>query len=310
MQKVLLRFSGLMIIAALFTLSSCEDDNGDGGIINPLEPFIEFNSRGGAITNDATVEPGSTFRVDMSWTPGDNDLASFDIQEDNNLVPTNRLVYNNGFSTTSNPFGITGNDVNGVGQFVVDITAPTAPGVYTYDFNLTDVVGVTFTASLDITVEEPTTPIDATFTMVLLNNADGPDNGGLDLFNGRNVPSGSADADILDAGIDTDLPAAQNWKQAILANSGGRTLRFVDPSTDGADFDMIDTKEAVVALYGAGDTISGESDPVEEGDIFAVRTGGSNGRDYFLLQCTEVFVDPNANGDYLVFSIKQALNFQ
>jgi hypothetical protein len=186
-----------------------------------------------------------------------------------------------------------------------------APATGSQDFRITVEDASGETASVDVTLKS-TTSIDGEFTVVVINNADGPVGvlGGLDLRNASDVPEtvtgnpsnpAYVNADLVDQGIDVALPANQNWIQKIMPVNGA-VLRTPDQAqSEGFTYASADSKEAIVAAFDSG-TAKTESDVVAVGDLFVVKKGD----DHFLLQCTNVVVTPADNTDRYEFSVKQA----
>lgn len=303
MKHLHLRIS---VIVALFFVgflaNSCTEDGTGGGTgpIDPLEPFLQFLDESNAIIADTEVTAGAVFRVKLDVQKGDNPLESLTIREDGTLVPTARLEFNSGFTTVQNPYLVTGTDVDGF-EIIIDIEAH-SDGVRTYSFIAEDQAGETDEISIDITIGASGEPIDDTFTMILLNNADGPSEGGLDLDVPEAVSSSSDNAEIRDMGIDLNQPIASNWRQRIEPVNGA-VLAVV--TSAGYNFADIETKGQVVALFDEGEEVD-MSSVVATGDAFVVRKDN----DYFLLEVTEIILTSDDNNDYYQFDIKQALDVQ
>lgn len=296
----------ISVIAILFFVgflaNSCTEDGTGGGTgpIDPLEPFLQFLDESNAIITDMEVTAGAVFRVKLDVQKGDNPLESLTIREDGTLVPTARLEFNSGFTTVQNPYLVTGTDVDGF-EIIIDIEAH-SDGVRTYSFIAEDQAGETDEISIDITIGASGEPIDDTFTMILLNNADGPSEGGLDLDVPEAVSSSSDNAEIRDMGIDLNQPIASNWIQRIEPVNGA-VLAVV--TSAGYNFADIETKGQVVALFDEGEEVD-MSSVVATGDAFVVRKDN----DYFLLEVTEIILTSDDNNDYYQFDIKQALDVQ
>jgi len=303
MKKNLLRISTLtLLIAALFSFHSCTEEGGLGGDgpLNPLAPFIQFLDESDAIVTDTEVLAGETFRVKLDVQRGDNDLKSLTIRSDGDLVATSRLDFNSGFTTVQNPYLVTGADVDDF-DIIIDITAHN-DGVRTYSFIIEDEAGETDQVSLDITIGTTAQPIDSTFTMILLNNADGQSPGALDLDVPEAVSSSSAEAEIRDQGIDLDMSLAENWIQRIEPVNGA-TMAIVEDTN--ADFAAVVNKDEVKALYDNGNEVS-QSPQLAIDDLFVVK----NGTDYFLLIVRDIILTPDDNADYYEFDIKQAFDVE
>lgn len=304
MKKIQLRISTLvLLVAALVGFHSCTEDGGGiggDGPLNPLAPFVQFLDESNAIIGDTEVLAGEIFRVKLDVQRGDNDLKSLAIREDGDLVATARLEFNSGFTTVQNPYLVTGTDVDGF-EIIIDIEAHN-DGVRTYSFIIEDEAGETDQVSLDISIGTTSQPIDSTFTMILLNNADGQSPGALDLDVPEAVSSSSSAAEIRDQGIDLDMSLAENWIQRVEPVNGA-TLAMVDDGN--VDFDAIATKGEVKMLYDNGNEVS-ETPQLAMGDIFVVKSG----TDYFLLVVQQIILTPDDNTDYYEFDIKQAFDVE
>lgn len=303
MNKIQLRISTfVLLIVAFFGFHSCTEDGGidSGGPLDPLAPFIQFLDESGGIVGDAEVLAGEDFRVKLDVQRGDNDLKSLSIREDGDLVATTRMEFNSGFTTVQNPYLVTGADVDGF-EIIIDLDAHN-DGVRTYSFIVEDDAGETDQISVDVSIGTVSQPVDSTYTMILLNNADGQSPGALDLDVPEAVSSSSSDAEIRDQGIDLNMALAENWIQRIEPVNGA-TLAMVNDAN--VDFDAIATKEEVKALYDNEDEVA-ETPQLAIGDIFVVRSG----TDYFLLVVREIILTPDDNSDYYEFDIKQAFDVE
>lgn len=300
----LLKGGSLFALIGVFFFSGCTEEQMPGGsTLPPLAPFLQFLDESGAIVSDTTLEPGGVFRVKLDLQKGDNPLKSVGIREDGDLVPTTRIELNSGFTTSQNSYLITGSDVDGL-ELIIDIEAHNAEGVRTYTFRVEDEVGETDEISLDVEVmmEEVRTPIDTTATMILVNNADGMLQGGLDLDVPETVGADSDLAELRDLGIDLDMPVPSNWIRKIQPRNGA-TLAMLD--TASFTFSEISFKDEVKALYDGG-TEASVSPVLSSGDAFAIKRDN----DYFVLILTEIVVTADDNNDYYQFDIKSAFDVE
>lgn len=303
MQKLFLQFAGLALFFTFVLASGCTDDPVTP--VDPLDPIVSFVSEAGYLSTDADLQGGETFFVKINLTTGDNPLQTVTINENGAKLSTDRFVIDNGAITSNNPFLITGDDKNGV-TYDLAITPSLVVGdVSTYSFLVTDEAGQTDEVSLIISIAAPpTTPLDVTYTAVVVNNADGPagSNGGLDLDTGVNVPSASADAELRDMGINLALPASQNWLQQIEPRNGA-TLRIPDTgSIENFSFDNVDSREAILGAYETANNVS-ETDMLAEGDVFIIERD----EDYFLIEVAKIVVTTNNNLDYYELNVKGSL---
>jgi hypothetical protein len=302
-NQLLKGVSLLTLVSVLFFSGCTEEQMPGGGTLPPLAPFLQFLDESGAIVSDTTLEPGGVFRVKLDLQTGDNPLKSVDIREDGDLVPTTRLELNSGFTTPQNPYLITGSDVDGF-ELIIDIEAHDAEGVRTYTFRVEDEVGETDEISLDVEVmmEEVRTPIDTTTTMILVNNADGQLQGGLDLDVPETVSANSNMAELRDLGIDLDMPTSSNWIRQIQTRNGAMLVML---DTADVNFSEVSFKEEVKALYDNG-TEENVTTVLSMDDVFVVKRDN----DYFLLVVTEVVVTSDDNNDYYQFDIKSAFDVE
>ena len=138
------------------------------------------------------------------------------------------------------------------------------------------------------------------FTTVVVNNADGPDEGGLDLDNGVSVPRDSDMAELRDRGIDINLPLADNWIQRLEPRNGAE-LRLPDTTGDLLVYANVDSREAIVAEFDRGTSVT-ESEKLESGDLLLVKSGD----DYYLVEVGTVNVTASDNTDFYELNIKQS----
>ena len=215
MRNFLLKLSGVAIALTLLIATGCEED--DPMTTNPLGPELSFSSGVGLTSMDAELAPGETFAVELQAFPGDNPLQSFTflvdgVEPDAGTITNyyNELVINGTSEVANNPLSLTG-DLKDGSTIAIEITPfdQMDGDISTYSFEIEDEVGETASVSLDITVIDPTTPIDSTLTGIFYNVA-GSGNGSLDLDNGQNVTSedtepGVENGEIRDIGIDCTI---------------------------------------------------------------------------------------------------------
>ncbi len=302
-HQLLKGVSLLTLVSVLFFSGCTEEQMPGGGTLPPLAPFVQFLDESGAIVSDTTLEPGGIFRVKLDLQTGDNPLKSVGIREDGDLVPSSRLEFDAGFRTVQNPLLITGSDVDGV-ELIIDLEAHSTEGIRTYTFRVEDEVGETDEISLDVEVmmEEVRNPIDTTATMILVNNADGMLQGGLDLDVPETVSANSSMAELRDLGIDINMPVPSNWRRQIQTRNGA-TLVMLD--TANFTFSEVSFKDEVKTLYDGG-TEASVSPVLSTGDAFAIKRDD----DYFLLILTEIVVTADDNNDYYQFDIKSAFDVE
>jgi len=247
-----------------------------------------------------------SFKLDGA--KGSGLLSTLEVRQNGLLVDEADFNWN-GLSMMSmgNPFQLTGSDVDGFteGEFLVDL--PMDVGVFVYIFILEDEFGSRDTASYTVVTESSGTPVEIREDEIL--NRDGMAAGGLDLDTGDNVPSSSELAELIDNGIDINLPANSNWIQTISAVNGA-TMKYVVASAEGVPegYSFADTnfKEEIEALYtnNTGTEISeansNSTAVVEVGDDFVVSSNGN----YWLLTVKEVVKTVNNNNDKYILDVK------
>ncbi len=303
MQKFLLKISVLALAFSGLLFVGCGDDP----IINPpLGPEITLQSGTGFITSDATLEPAEPFTVSLKVQKGDNPLQSIAIFKRNADIDNSAAVYtitsdNVGVITPNSPFLLTGADVNG-GTFNITIIPDDVDADFSlYSFEVTDSEGLKDEVSLGISTVRTATPLSNTYTTVVVNNADGPNNGGLDLDVGANVPFNSNMAELRDEGIDLGQTTANNWIQRVRPVNGA-ILRLPDASQmETLRYENVDSREAIVAAYDTGTDVT-QSPKLQTGQLLLVKKGN----DYYLLEVGNVVVTTNNNQDYYEFNIKQS----
>ena len=198
-----------------------------------------------------------------------------------------------GIAFDANPLTLSGVNTDGFEE-VVSITSQDK-GTQTYTIEIKDEDGNTQTAEFDLTVM-------IEYVAVIVNNADGPNLGGLDLDTGETVPRASDDAELRDKGIDTNLPISQNWIQEIEAVNGAEIKTPDLAMVENFSYENATTREIIVNAYDTGMALA-DGDKVEVGDMFVVKRGD----DYFLLSAKEVIVKDSDNTDYYEFDVKQVL---
>ena len=245
------------------------------------------------------LHQGNLVAANLSITAGSSKLSTIGVFEDGNLMSAADLYYKDATTGqfTDNPMTFASEDED-IFDDNIFIRASMDVGPHTYTIEVTDAGGQV--ADLEITVNVGT-PIDMEFMAVLVSNADGPNQGGLDLDGGTSVAFNSSDAEIRDLGIDLAQPLESNWKQQI-EGVNGASIRTPDSSQPEAfDYDAVTTKDAIIAAYDAGDDVSQPSVAVD--DIFLVQRG----EDYFILRVANIVVTTADNTDYYEFDVKQAL---
>jgi len=329
MRNFFLKFSGVVVALTLLIATGCEDDDPIG--TGDLPPEIRLLPGTGLTNMDAELAPGETFTVEVQVTPGDNPLNEFTFSVDGN-VPSG-MDLNNYFTgeytidgspeTANNPAALITDNVKDGATFRIEITpfGQVDGETSTYTFEVTDEANETASTSLNITVIDPTTPIDTTM-MGLFYNVAGQENGSFDLDNGVNVTSVDTNpdadaAEIRDIGIDCEIDPddAENWRQQI-HSINGTELRQVDETAVGENFTFgnVDNKEAIVGAFESGIvlddgvrtrfdcseiSVTDVSEPVVKGDMFVALRDGR----YYLFIIDDV-IPAADNSDRYEISVK------
>ncbi|MFK7970157.1 MAG: hypothetical protein AB8F95_07305 [Bacteroidia bacterium] len=285
----------LPLIAILaFSLTSCETDDTPP---TPIGPTIDLLADAGIVSSIDTVDAAAEFTVRLTATSGNSRILGVEVLEnDESITDLSRIKYD-GIAANANPVLLFGADT---ASFTKDITV-VAHGVYdearTYSFKVSDANGESKTVSVEIRTELEivTTPVDS-FTLVIVNNGDGPDFGGLDLSAGVAVSSSSVDADVRDMGIDLAEPAATNWIQKLVPVNGAMM------STPDAGFDYAATtnKEAIEAAYSLSTQITEPASKLVAGDVLFVRADETT----YVIQIAKVNVVTTDNTDTYELNIK------
>lgn len=273
---------------------------------------------------DAELAPGETFAVELQAIPGDNPLQSFTflvdgVEPDAGTITNyyDELIVNGSSEAANNPLVLFEGLKDGA-TIAIEITPfeQMDGEVRTYSFQIADEVGEVAIVSLDITIVDPSTPLEMTLNGVLFNQGGPTGTGGLDLDTGDSTGSTADAAEIQDEGIDIDIADANNWRQQISAANDAEMLAAdLDALPENFSFENVTSKEEVQAVFDTGaaltgsdadcnctDSVSGEavSEPVNAGDVFAVKRGDQ----YYLVRIDEVNNVAIDNSDNYVVSIK------
>ncbi len=247
-------------------------------------------------------EPSVKNTVRISVSNGSGRLSSIEVRENGDLLDAGRLDWDS-FNPDTNPFDVQESEKDGFTDKALYITTPDTEGLYQYDVIAIDEYGLKDTLTFMINVVMPSTPVDM-LTGVLLNQA-GPDGtGGLDLDTGKGTGSMDSEAEIVDKGIDENLPLNQNWKKNI-AGINDTEVKYLRPGENGLPesftFDGVESKEEVAASFANGvDFASSISSTVKIGDMFVAQRDGKT----YIFLVTDLVETPDDNSDYYEFSIK------
>ncbi len=300
----------------MFVTTGCDPDETGDPVVD-IPPLLIITSSPAAVVQDQ--DSIVTFTVEV--TKGTQVLNTLTITEDGINVDAARLTIT-GIDPANNPQLITGSDTDGL-TWDIALNVHDAFDIRTYEVIVEDKAGLTDSETFNISVENPTTPIEMTLTGVLFNQAGPAGRGSLDLDEGKSAgitSDGETTADqteIRDMGLDCTIPApGLNWRRQIGAFNG-TTLRQVDETqVENFAFDNVTTVEEITNAYdtgisfGAGESINcgnGNTTAVENvsdvlgvGDMFVV----FNGTRYYLIRVDEVNETSADNNDSYVFSIK------
>jgi|AntRauTorckE5430_2_1112549.scaffolds.fasta_scaffold16543_2 hypothetical protein len=325
MQKLFLKFSGLAVLLTLLIATGCEEDTIDP--INQLPPAVSLIDGVGLTSTDAVLAPGETFTVNVEILTGDNPIETFTFLVDgiavsntdiSNYYAGGEFALDGSVETANNPVTLFGDAKQGALIEIAVVPFGQMDGeVKTYTFEAIDEGGNVGTASLDITIEDPTTPLDATLTGVLFNQAGPADTGGLDLDTGEGTGSSDADSEIRDLGLDCTVPApGLNWRRQVGTINGADMVKVDATQVENFTFDNVSAKEEIEAAYSTGIALSdgvsvscasgnetAVTDVTEElvaGDMFVVAANGTN----YLIRIDAVNETDNSNTDSYELSIK------
>lgn len=286
----------LAVMAFMFT--ACGED--DTPPPSPIAPTVSLISGTGLVTAVDTLAPLDEFTLRVSAVSGNSNMLSITVSEDGTTIDDLGRITFDGTAGSANPILLFNADTAEFTKDISIIAHGTAAETHTYTISVRDENGQTSEVSVDIYTEEPvvivTTPLDETYTGRMFANADGPNpDGGMDLSEGMAVSANSAMANIVDAGIDLNLPAASNWIQKIEpANNAVLTV----PAA-GFDYDGVTTKEAITEGYNLSTEVT-TTDKVQTGDVFFVNTVEAT----YVFKVTEVTVTAGDNLDNYTLEIK------
>ena len=276
-------------------------------------------SRTGAVSVLVTVQalpPDFTIPGDGDIQAAPNTLVSIPVEAvgtgaeiDQISVKVNGELITNlndlelgGVDFTANPNPVTGEDRNGFMKSVT-MRTPMTVGTYTVTIAVIDENGVE--VSDDLVVIVGTTPV--TYMGSVFWNADGPNQGGLDLDTGEMVGRNSTESEVRDLGNDTNQPIATNWRRQIEARNNFTLAQLIPgennlPETfsfeDVLYGELIQSYNGnVVDLPNNQGTVSGT---LKVGDIF----WGTRGNKYYIFVVREIVMTVDNNEDYYVVDIK------
>lgn len=295
MKNLLSKFSIFAFVLSLgFLTTSCDPDP----VIDPIGPSISFVTEAGVLDTDTDLFAGETFSVKISLTKGDADLSAVTVWDGGAKLDDFTLAdaSGNAIDPANNPFTLQSGN-----EYTITIVASSEVGsTTTYAFEVSDQGSLSAETSIAITIVAPaTTDLNVAYSTVVLNNYSGPDFGSLDLDTGDAVSSSSDAGDIRDRGIDSALPADQNWIQKIHPVNGAKMRAPDFAAIEDFSFDTVDSREALEAAYDTAVDID-ETDVLAEGDMFMTLIG----EDYYLVKVTSISVTSGDNTDSYTLEVK------
>lgn len=253
-----------------------------------------------------TVDAGVKRAINLSGEAGTADLYSMGIKENGAFLPIDRVFIGTD-AVPSNPFGFPDAWKRSF-EFKPAIVTPTQAGTYEYEVILTDASGLSTSKTFKMVVETGT-PVDELENYVVVYNANGTKKGGLDLdadtAEAANVGRNDTKAELRDLGIDSDLPASENWIRKIEGVNGAE-IRFLAPGQNGLSesftFAGLKYKQDIVDAWGLAQPLTNnQSDVIQTGHMFAVKKGDK----YYAVNVIEVNPTPDNNLDFYRFDLKR-----
>lgn len=316
------KFQYLLFAFAAVTMSlvatSCGEDD-TVIVVNDPPAMILLSTDPTGVNGDYQTTSFETDKVGefvyfgLEAAKGTGTLQSLLVNENGAKLGTDRLSFRDlsdgSDIPANNSLLITGTNVDGF-AIEVGVKLQEDLSTSTYTFELTDENGETAILTIDVTTFDPTTPLDKTLMGTLLNQAGPAGQGALDLDDGIGTGATTGDfeiAEIRDMGIDNG-PVATNWRQQIGIINGTEMRVPGTTALENFDFDLVDNKEAIIALYDASDNLPNEVDGIPatnallEGDILVVRRPSDDR--YYLLRIASINATADDNGDNYVIDIK------
>jgi len=292
-----------------YTFTVADEDGLSDAISLDISVFsgdlqIAFVDEAPFLNDDTEVDSQTTFSVKLNASRGATAIANLTVLQDSEVIADLSRLNIDGSAFSANPLPISSEDANGF-EAEIDVQSH-AGGAARYTFRIEDSQGNSEQVSLNLLVGEN---VDGTFTMIVVNNRSGMLQGGLDLDEPATVAFNSPQAELRDQGIDTDVPSSSNWIQKLeVVGTTGLVMVGNNDDDEDLDFDAVNSKQAVRALYEDGNPMA-ETTVLNIGDVIAVKRA-ANSNDYWLLLLTDLVVTPNDNNDFYEFTVKQALDVQ
>jgi len=225
--------------------------------------------------------------------PGTSGFVQYDVDGDGILenIASGNLLITTGGQYSENFFFLASQDFDDEVTYTVTV-ADEEMEEASIDFTLT-------------TEAEPAPMTPVLDTSGVFFNRDGSMAGAFDLDSARAVSSSSMDSELQDAGINTDLPADENWRKVIIAENGATIYSLSEADMTEFSYDAIGFVEdirdirtrAVESNPNAGETRTGS---LSEGDVFLVETED----DIYLVEVTTITDTADDNNDGYTISYK------
>ncbi len=263
--------------------------------------------------------------VSIDLKPGSTPLETFTFLVDGVVVGNADIInyygeyaINGSTETANNPVTFFGAAKDGAVMDISITPFDIADGSFaTFSFQIEDEAGEVSVTSIDVSVVDPTTPLDMTLTGVLFNQAGPTGTGGLNLDNGEGTGSADAEAEIRDLGLDCTVPApGLNWRRQIGTVNGADMVAVDLTQVENFTFDNVTNKEQIIGAYDTGIALSDGvsvncatsnetavtdvSDELTVGDLFVVLSNGT----YYLIRIDAIDETDSNNNDSYELSIK------
>ena len=313
MKKFLWILSSALLLSTAILSTGCGEDE------NPkLSPVVIVTSG----PEPSTVEEGAgtIAYVTVEARQGTDPLKAFTVYEGDTKIEIDHLTIDGDPAPSATVAIINPTEVM---TWEIGVHVHADAGLVTYKIVVEDDGGLSDEVSFDVTVEAQT-PLDATITGVLWNQAGQTGHGTLDLDEGKtagvlsNGDTTPDQAEIRDCGIDSTSSIVSDWRKQI-TYFNGTELRYLGNSLPDYDFDNIDSKEDILKAYNDATAVNGSpinedgsntwgsyssSDVVEVGDIFVVKK--SSPERYYIFIIDKINEIPGAleNEDNYELSIK------
>lgn len=287
--------TGLLVLGLVtLTFNSCNDDSTDGD--PKIGPKVTLTA-----TSDLTnLFQGDTLKLNLTSTKGDNPLKTFTVRLDGSALDFNKFFIN-GTKASANPTLLFNSDKNGITNVVIGVLTKDLDPTKSHSVEIEVADDAAETAKGTVTFTLKTfTALTNTFTAKIINNAAGPNDGGLDLLTGNTVAGGyefpvltqpAANCSIRDRGLDGT--AGNPWKRVIQGVNGFNIRLPKSTSPELFKFDNITNRESLIKAWEAGVTpaADNQTSKLNVNDVFLVNKGDN----YFIVTITAID-DDNQSG--------------